>query len=94
MHKLGSLRGVGSLCLDGELIGKAEYEIDINQSGNQTKLAFGWMVVNAHVVALVDQSIGDFTLDLANGAGTVQLALGEISGNTIQFDVSGPVPGY
>lgn len=93
MNKLGSLTGVGALLLDGELVAKAEYEITVNQDDAGLKLAFGWMRVSNQVIGLIDQSTGNYSLKLEN-SGSVELALGEITGNTINFDVSGPVPGF
>jgi hypothetical protein len=93
MNKLDSLRGAGALYLDGDLIAKAKYEISINRDDDGKTLAFGSMLVSKPVIALIDASVGDYSLELEQG-GKVELVLGEIIETMIKFDVSGAVPGF
>jgi hypothetical protein len=93
MSKLGSLSGIGALLLDGDPIAKAEYEIVVNQDDAGRKLAFGWMRISKHAIGLIDVSTGNYSLELQDSR-RVELVLGEAAENVINFDVSGPVPGF
>jgi hypothetical protein len=93
MNKLDSLQGAGALYLDDNLIGKAKYEILINRDGDGQALAFGWMLVSRPVIDLINVSVGGYRLELQQG-GKVELVLAEITETTINFDVSGRVPGF
>ena len=93
MHKITSLEGIGALHLNGELIGRADYEIAINQDDDGKKLAFGSMAVNARVLGLINNGVGAFTLQLEKNSTSIDLILGDLVGNRVNFDISGPILG-
>jgi hypothetical protein len=94
MHKITSLEGIGVLHLNGDLIGRANYLISINQDDDGKKLAFGSMLVNARVLGLINNGVGSFTLELEKNSGTIDVILGDIIENSVSFDISGPIPGH
>jgi hypothetical protein len=87
MNKLGLLEGVGALLLNGAAIAKAEYEISVNQYEDGFPLAFGWMRVSKHVIPLIDESDGSYTLRLKNSE-QVELALDKVCEDIINFDLT------
>jgi hypothetical protein len=93
MNRFKSSQGVGALYRDGDLVGRADYEMTINQYDDGTQLAFGWMRVSARVVSLINESVGSFTLELEK-SGKVELTIGQINGDTVNFDISGPIPEF
>jgi hypothetical protein len=85
--------GVGALLLNGALIAKVHYEIMVNGDETGLRLAFGSMQVSDQAIKVMEQSSGNYTLSLEK-SGVVELVFTEVVGNTINFDVSGPVPGF
>jgi hypothetical protein len=57
------------------------------------KRAFNSLRIRAVEDQLINASVGDYSLRLENGE-KIELALGEITDNIINFDVSGRVPGF
>jgi hypothetical protein len=92
LNKRRLLSGCGRLLRNGLPMAKVEgYEIYINQDGSGKSLTVGWMRVPETVIKRLNDSIGDFALELEGNSETVAVSFDEAVESVVYFEVKGQV---